>query len=168
LLITPTLEHLIDGLGLRMQYRNRTDHIHATALIDGQNSLQPVSSNESLNQPMNHYHIAAGRRVTFDTIRPGVSPPGREGALRPTARGPQTPNSTTVFVTKAGWLPTAGDAVSLIHLMKTEQFHMDIRGYPSVCEFCDRVASMRDRRTAAEAFASNKSPPRQSAPPASA
>ena len=40
LLITPTLEHLVDGLGLRMQYRNRTDHIHATALIDGQNGLQ--------------------------------------------------------------------------------------------------------------------------------
>ena len=40
LLITPTRQHLVDSLGLRMQYGNRTDHVHATALIDGQNSLQ--------------------------------------------------------------------------------------------------------------------------------
>jgi hypothetical protein len=39
LLIAPTLEHLVDRLGLRMQHRNRTDHIHATAQIDGQNGL---------------------------------------------------------------------------------------------------------------------------------
>ena len=39
LLIMPTLKHLVDGLGLRMQYRNRTSK-YATALIDGQNSLQ--------------------------------------------------------------------------------------------------------------------------------
>ena len=73
LLVTPTLEHLVDGLGLRMQYGNRTDHVHATALIDGQNRLQPVSSNESLNHPLNHYQITPGRRVTFETIRRGVS-----------------------------------------------------------------------------------------------
>ena len=55
LLVTPSLEHLVDGLGLRMQYRNRTDHVHATALIDGQNGLQTClieciieSSSESL------------------------------------------------------------------------------------------------------------------------
>jgi hypothetical protein len=40
LLIPPTLEHLVDGLGLRIQYGNRTDYVHATALIDGQNGLQ--------------------------------------------------------------------------------------------------------------------------------
>jgi hypothetical protein len=54
LLITPTLEHLVDGRGLRMQYGNRTDHVHATA-IDGQKGLQTCliqciieSANESL------------------------------------------------------------------------------------------------------------------------
>jgi hypothetical protein len=79
LLITPTREHLIDGLGLRMQHGNRTDHVHATAVIDWQNSSRPVSSNAALNQPMNHYHIAAGSSVTFNAIRPGVSAPGHSG-----------------------------------------------------------------------------------------
>ena len=87
LLITPTLEHLLDSLGLRMQHRNRTDHIHATALIDGQNGLQAClirciieSSSES----------AAGGGITFDASRPGVSAARRE---RTPSEPPQvTPN----------------------------------------------------------------------------
>ena len=55
------------------QYRNRTHHVHATALIDGQNGLQTRPSNASLNHSVNHFHIAAGSGITFDTIRPGVS-----------------------------------------------------------------------------------------------
>ena len=36
LLVAPTLEHFVDRLGLRMQHGNRTDDVHATAQIDGQ------------------------------------------------------------------------------------------------------------------------------------
>jgi hypothetical protein len=79
LLVAPSLEHLVDGLGLRMQHGNRTDQIHATAVIDGQNGLQPVSSNASLNHPVNQYHIPAGRCITFGTTRSGVSALRRGG-----------------------------------------------------------------------------------------
>jgi len=96
LLIQTILEHLVDGLGLWMQYRHRTDHVHATALIDGRNGPRPVSSNASLNHRVKHCHIAAGRCITFETIRRGVSPARRGGH--------------------------PGDAVFVIHLMKTEQF----------------------------------------------
>jgi hypothetical protein len=47
---------------------NRPHHIDATALIDGQNGLQPGSSNESLNHPVNHYHIGAGTRINLGTF----------------------------------------------------------------------------------------------------
>ena len=39
LLITPTREHLVDGLGLRMQYGNRPA-TRSVAPIDGRNGLQ--------------------------------------------------------------------------------------------------------------------------------
>ncbi len=47
---------------------NRPHHIDATARIDGQNGLQPGSSNESLNHPVNHYHIGAGTRINLGTL----------------------------------------------------------------------------------------------------
>jgi hypothetical protein len=74
---------------------------------------------------MDHYHIAAGRRVTFDASRPGVSAPGHEGRPETYCTGAQIPKPTTVFVTKAGWPATACDTVSVIHLMKMEQLFMD-------------------------------------------
>jgi hypothetical protein len=40
LLIAPSLQHLIDGLHLRMQQRNRSDDMHAATLVEGQISLQ--------------------------------------------------------------------------------------------------------------------------------
>ena len=52
-----------------MQHGNRTDHIHATALIDGQNGLQTVSFNESLN----YYRVGAGRCAIIHATPPGVS-----------------------------------------------------------------------------------------------
>ncbi|GAB5898949.1 hypothetical protein OKHIL_47580 [Mycolicibacterium mageritense] len=42
LLVAPPIEHLLDGLGLRMQQRNRAHQEHATALIDRQ--TEPPSS----------------------------------------------------------------------------------------------------------------------------
>jgi hypothetical protein len=57
-----------------MQHRNRTDHIHATAQIDGQNGLQTVSLNESLNHLLNHYHIGAGSRITLTRLGPACRP----------------------------------------------------------------------------------------------
>lgn len=47
--------------------------VHTTTLLEGQIGLHDVLSNASLNHSMNHYDIAAGRCITFDTIRPGVS-----------------------------------------------------------------------------------------------
>lgn len=41
LLVAPTLEHLIDGLRLRMQQRHRSDDMNPTALVEGQISLPP-------------------------------------------------------------------------------------------------------------------------------
>jgi len=41
LLIAPPLEHLLDGLRLRMQQRNRPDDMHAATLVEGQISLPP-------------------------------------------------------------------------------------------------------------------------------
>jgi hypothetical protein len=79
LLITPILDYLVDGLGLWMQYRNRTDDVHATALIDGRNGPRPVSSTASLNHPVKHCYIAAGRCITFETMRRAVSAACRGG-----------------------------------------------------------------------------------------
>ena len=79
LLIAPTLEHLVDRLGLRMQHRNRTDHIHATTQIDRQNGLQNVSLNESLNHLLNHYHICAGSRITLTRLGPACRPHPADG-----------------------------------------------------------------------------------------
>ncbi len=41
LLIAPSLEHLINGLRLRMHQRNRPDDVHAATLVEGQISLLP-------------------------------------------------------------------------------------------------------------------------------
>jgi hypothetical protein len=41
LLVTPALEHLVDGLRLRMQQRNRSDDVNPAALVEGQISLPP-------------------------------------------------------------------------------------------------------------------------------
>ena len=70
LLITPTREHLVDGLGLRMQYGNRTGHAQRPLLSTGGAGFKPVASNESLNQPVNHCHITAGKCVSLETVRP--------------------------------------------------------------------------------------------------
>jgi hypothetical protein len=79
---------------------------------------------------MNHYHIAAGSRVTFDATHPGVSSPGREGHAEICCMCAQIPRSATVFVTSAGWPPTGADTVSVIHLMKTEHLIVDNCCYP--------------------------------------
>jgi hypothetical protein len=47
--------------------------MHAATLVEGQISLQPVSSDASLNHSLNQYHIAAARGVTFRTLRASVS-----------------------------------------------------------------------------------------------
>ncbi len=73
LLIAPSLQHLINGLRLRMQQRNRPDDVHAATLVEGKSASYPVSSDASLNHSLNQYHIAAARRVTFRTLRAGVS-----------------------------------------------------------------------------------------------
>ena len=70
LLITPTLEHLVDGLGLRMQYGNRTGHAQRPLLSTGRTGFRPVSSNASLNHPVNHRHITAGKCISVETVRP--------------------------------------------------------------------------------------------------
>jgi len=69
LLITPTLKHLVDGLGLRMQYGNRTGHAQRPLLSTGRTGFRPVSSNASLNHPVNHCHITAGKCISVDTVR---------------------------------------------------------------------------------------------------
>ena len=56
-----------------MQQRNRPDDVHAATLVEGQVTSYPVSSDASLNHSLNQYHIAAARRVTFRTLRAGVS-----------------------------------------------------------------------------------------------
>jgi hypothetical protein len=68
LLVAPPLKHLLDGLRLGMQQRDRPDDVHATASIDGQNDLQPVSSSASLNHLVNQHHIGAGTRINFWTV----------------------------------------------------------------------------------------------------
>jgi hypothetical protein len=70
LLITPTREHLVDGLGLRMQYGNRTGHAQRPLLSTGGAGFKPVSSNASLTQPVNHCYITAGKCVSVETVRP--------------------------------------------------------------------------------------------------
>ena len=95
----------------------------------GQNTAsRPVSSNASLKHPVNHYHIAAGRCFIFDTIRPCASAARRERAPRPTAAEPKSPDQQQVSSVATN--PGAG--VSVIHLMKTEQFLMDNAYYPPV------------------------------------
>ena len=79
LLVAPTLEHFVDRLGLRMQHGNRTDDVHATAQIDGQNGLQTVSFNESLNHLLNHYHIGAGSRITLTPLCSACRPHSADG-----------------------------------------------------------------------------------------
>jgi hypothetical protein len=68
LLVAPPLKHLPHRLRLSVQQWNRPHRIDATALIDGQNGLQPGSSNESLNHPVNHYDIGAGTRINLGTF----------------------------------------------------------------------------------------------------
>jgi len=41
LLVPPTLEHLLDGLRLWVQQRNRPDDMHTATLVEGQISLPP-------------------------------------------------------------------------------------------------------------------------------
>jgi hypothetical protein len=106
LLTTPTVEHRVDGLSLPMQYRNRADHVHATALVGKLNGLQPVSSKASLNHPVNHSHIAAGRCITFDTIRPSVTAPHREGTRGQTAMEPKSPDQQQFSSPQKRWPPT--------------------------------------------------------------
>jgi hypothetical protein len=70
LLITPTRQHLVDSLGLRMQYGNRTGHAQRPLLSTGGTNFRPVSSNASLNQPVNHCRITAGKCISVETVRP--------------------------------------------------------------------------------------------------
>jgi hypothetical protein len=70
LLIAPTVEHLVDGLGLRIQYGNRTGHAQRPLLSTGRTGFTPVSSNAPLNHPVNHCHITAGKRISVETVRP--------------------------------------------------------------------------------------------------
>ena len=66
--------------GFWMQYRNRPDHVTRDRCYRGPNGLQPVSFDASLNHPVNHRHIVAGRCITSDTTRPAMSAARRERA----------------------------------------------------------------------------------------
>ena len=75
LLITPTREHLVDSMCLRMQYGNRTGHPQRPLLSTGGTNFRPVSSNASLNHPVNHCHITAGKCISVETVRPECRQP---------------------------------------------------------------------------------------------
>jgi hypothetical protein len=108
-----------------MQHRNRTDHIHATAQIDGQNGLQTVSLNESLNHLLNHYHIGAGSRITLTRLGPACRPHAAD-KHSPTYQllspNTQTNNGFGHHSTVA---PTVAGPAPVIHLMKMADLLMD-------------------------------------------
>ena len=95
LLLTPTREHLVDGLGLRMQYGNRTGHAQRPLLSTGGAGFKPVSSNAILNQPMNHRHITACKCVSVETVVRSVDSTPGAGSPRQAAKSlnPQMSNS---------------------------------------------------------------------------
>jgi hypothetical protein len=69
---------------------------------------------------MNHYQITPGRRVTFETIRRGVSAARHEwepGEL--TASNPKAPDQQRFSSQEESGHQLHTDATSLIHLMKT-------------------------------------------------
>jgi len=124
LLITPTREHLVDGLGLRMQYGNRTGHPQWPLLSTGGAGFKPVSSNASLNQPVNHCRITAGKCVNVETVRPECRQTPGAGNARQAATEPKSPDQQQFSSRELAGQPRSG-AVSVIHLMKTEQLVVD-------------------------------------------
>jgi hypothetical protein len=53
-----------------MQRGNRTGHAQRPLLSTGRTGFRPVSSNASLNHPVNHRHITAGKCISVETVRP--------------------------------------------------------------------------------------------------
>jgi hypothetical protein len=106
LLITPTLEHLVDGLGLRMQHGNRAGHAQRPLLSTGRTGFTAVSSNASLNHPVNHRHITAGKCISVETVRSDCRQHAGRRQSEASLKLTQIPRSATVFVTRASWPPT--------------------------------------------------------------
>src|SRR6476469_10120921 len=71
---------------------------------------------------MNQYQITPGRRVTFETIRRGVSAAPRLGTRGLTASNPKAPGRQRLSSQEASGHQLRTDATSQIHPMKTEEF----------------------------------------------
>jgi hypothetical protein len=84
-----------------------------------------VSSNASLNHPVNHRHITAGKRISVATVRRSVGSTPGAGNPRQAANEPKSSDQQQFSSPEPAGHRCSG-AVSVIHLMKTEQLNKPV------------------------------------------